>query len=110
MARECIDIEAPDQDAPCACGGCGWRGPARDLLQIEGCTLTPGDPSPAGRCPDEECESLAYLDRTVDRARDAGFEMLNLLRRICGREYVQAEFLAALDEARALLAKLDEGA
>jgi len=35
-------------------------GPGLDLVEIRDCVLTPGDPSPAGRCPD--CEALAYLD------------------------------------------------
>lgn len=54
---------------PCACGGCAWRGPAEDLAAIEECALDPGDPSPAGRCP--ECGTLAYPDRPQDRERDA---------------------------------------
>jgi hypothetical protein len=49
-----------EDNAPCECGdGCGWKGPAEALLEIEECILNAGDPSPAGRCP--ECEALAYV-------------------------------------------------
>jgi len=43
------------------CGGCEWIGFASELTAIEACSLTPGDASPAGRCP--ECGTLAYLER-----------------------------------------------
>lgn len=44
---------------PVICGGgCGWEGKQDDGANIEGCSLTPGDGSPACRCP--ECDSLAY--------------------------------------------------
>lgn len=41
------------------CGAdCGWRGRYDGGKPIEGASLTPGDPSPACRCP--ECDALAY--------------------------------------------------
>lgn len=43
----------------CACENCQWTGMASDLKPIDDCILTPGDASPAGRCP--ECETLAYV-------------------------------------------------
>lgn len=43
----------------CKCGSCEWTGVASILKPIDECVLTPGDPSPAGRCPD--CESLTYV-------------------------------------------------
>jgi hypothetical protein len=46
-------------DAHCTCG-CGWTGSAEDVANIQSCALTPGDPSPVGRCPD--CDALVYLD------------------------------------------------
>jgi len=52
-----IDLE---EGAACVCGSCDWVGVMEDLVEIRDCVLTPGDPSPAGRCPD--CEALAYLD------------------------------------------------
>lgn len=45
------------------CGGCEWQGFASSLTAIEDCSLTPGDPSPAGRCPD--CNTLSYVERQV---------------------------------------------
>jgi len=49
-----------DNDTPVSCGSCEWGGTASELLEIGDAILTPGDPSPAGRCP--ECESLAYVE------------------------------------------------
>jgi len=43
----------------CECFDCDWKGTAADLKDIGSAVLTPGDPSPAGRCP--ECEELVYL-------------------------------------------------
>lgn len=56
-------VEISYDDVPaqlqCRCGACPWVGTARSLCPIDSCSLTPGDPSPAGRCPD--CDALAYL-------------------------------------------------
>jgi hypothetical protein len=38
--------------------GCGWEGTFADVAEIGDCCLTPGDGSPAGRCP--ECDGLCY--------------------------------------------------
>lgn len=56
-----VEIDAPAPATPCKCDDRGWQGPFAALREIEGCSLTPGDPSPAGRCP--ECETLAYVAR-----------------------------------------------
>lgn len=61
---------------PAVCG-CGWSGSSGDLKDIKDCALDPGDPSPAGRCP--ECDSLAYLDRPKDRIQDAAKTMFETL-------------------------------
>jgi hypothetical protein len=55
---------------PCRCGACSatWR--YDQLSPIGDCSLTPGDASPAGRCADPGCDSLAYADRPMDRAMD----------------------------------------
>lgn len=45
--------------SPCSCSNCNWAGPAQDAQEIGSCALTPGDPSPVGRCP--ECDCLAYI-------------------------------------------------
>lgn len=44
----------------CTCSNCDWTGTADKLEPIGDAILTPGDPSPAGRCPD--CDCLAYVD------------------------------------------------
>lgn len=58
-------------------GGCGCDGPNRTLAEVAeigDCSLTPGDPSPAGRCPD--CDGLVYVDTPKARAMDAAPAML----------------------------------
>lgn len=45
-------------EARCECGNCEWQGRADETEEIGDCALTPGDPSPAGRCP--ECQALVY--------------------------------------------------
>jgi len=52
-----------DSGALIECNDCAWNGRAEDALPIVSCVLTPGDPSPAGRCP--MCESLAYIVKEV---------------------------------------------
>lgn len=53
-------IDEPAPETPCECSdGCQGPIPYSALSEIGDCSLTPGDPSPAGRCP--ECESLAYI-------------------------------------------------
>ena len=52
-------VDAPPGATPCACGDCDWSGPFSALAAIGDYTLTPGDPSPAGRCP--ACSTLAYV-------------------------------------------------
>jgi hypothetical protein len=58
-------------DAPnklnCKCGSCSWTGTALELKDIEGAALTPGDESPAGRCP--ECDALAYIGSDKDERK-----------------------------------------
>ena len=50
----------PKKPLKCRCDGCSWTGLTTALKEIGDCYLTPGDPSPAGRCP--KCESVAYID------------------------------------------------
>lgn len=52
-------VDGVDDNAPCACEDCGWKGAAVETKDIEDCVLTPGDQSPVGRCP--ECDTLAYI-------------------------------------------------
>lgn len=57
--RYVAEIEVVE-GTPCECD-CGWEGPAEELAEIGECALTPGDPSPAGRCP--KCDCLAYVQK-----------------------------------------------
>jgi hypothetical protein len=77
MAREIITIEESAPGLPV--WGCGCEGITTDtMLVCEDAILTPGDPCPAGRCP--ECMGLVYLDRPEDRVRDAAPDLLAALR------------------------------
>lgn len=108
---------------PCACGACDWKGAYDLLAPIGDCSLTPGDVSPAGRCP--ECDSLAYPVSAKDMAKDAAPRLLALLAKLTpyaeshaedwesGLEdgtYTDAagcqELRQAIGEARDLLAEL----
>jgi hypothetical protein len=54
-----VEMDEPSGDTPCRCDDCGWTGRFDQVAEIGGCSLTPGDASPAGRCP--ECDTLVYL-------------------------------------------------
>ncbi len=57
-------VEVEDAgDAASSCENCGWQGAASLTLDVEECSLTPGDSSPVGRCP--ECDGLVYLDKPL---------------------------------------------
>lgn len=106
-------IDDLEPNAPCKCGSCEWSGVFDDLDEIKDCSLTPGDASPAGRCP--ECESLVYPSRELDRARDSGPETLAALRAAVAFEGGQYESSARSDitppqwliEAREAIARID---
>lgn len=57
-------------NATCTCENCGWTGTAEQVCDVGDCSLTPGDASPVGRCP--ECDGLAYLDNTLRPQGRAG--------------------------------------
>lgn len=57
-------------DTPCRCGSCGAVARYDQLRPIGDCSLTPGDASPAGRCADPSCDSLAYPDQPEDGLRE----------------------------------------
>lgn len=67
-------IDQPHADTKCECGSCKWKGSYGALLEIGDCSLTPGDPSPAGRCP--QCETLAYI------VAQASNDLPNIIRRL----------------------------
>lgn len=56
-----IEFAAEPSTIACSCGDCDWKGTADKLEPIGDAVLTPGDASPAGRCP--ECDTLAYVDK-----------------------------------------------
>lgn len=63
-----VELNVPAHETPCKCTLCGWVGPLTDLLVIVSCSLTPGDPVPAGRC--QWCFALAIIvnaDNPYDR-------------------------------------------
>ena len=57
---ESIALDDPD-GAQCVCGNCGWQGGENALNPIKhfGQRVAPGEPCPAGECPD--CGALAHL-------------------------------------------------
>jgi len=61
-----IEFAGDPLEIDCECGSCDWKGKAAFVDPIEHAVLTPGDPSPAGRCP--ECGSLAYVSAKGDDA------------------------------------------
>lgn len=72
-------IDEPADDTPCACSDCGKKGLTfGDLMDIDDCELTPGDASPAGRCPN--CDSLAYVVTPKTIREDASEETLKALK------------------------------
>ena len=70
--------DTPADETKCECGVCGWTGYFGLLDDIDGCSLTPGDPSPAGRCP--ECDALAYVVTPKTLAADAAPDLLAALQ------------------------------
>lgn len=103
MSGRSIIIEEPSEELPATCDDCHWHGTAGELLEAEGAVLTPGDPSPAGRCP--VCETLAYLARPEDAERSAGPELAAALRALLKADearHITGEESAALLEARQL--------
>jgi len=54
-----VEITEPESTAACLCQSCHWTGSYAEVAEIGSCCLTPGDPSPAGRCP--KCSALVYV-------------------------------------------------
>jgi len=73
-----VDIDEPEDATVCECGSCNWQGRFSELTEIESCSLTPGDPSPAGRCP--ECDTIAYVVTEQTRLEGAAAELNAALR------------------------------
>lgn len=105
-----IDYGSDPRQLRCACGSCGWIGYAAALEPIESCSLTPGDASPAGRCPD--CSSLAYVAKLAPPAPFKTPVYLASGKFLCGAD---AELIATLrdhkpDEEAAMVRLINAGA
>lgn len=59
-----------DASKPTICGNCGWQGPASECDDISdyGERVYPGEPAPAGQCPD--CQALCHLQEPQDAPSD----------------------------------------
>ncbi len=53
-----VEMDEPSDDTVCGGCGCGWNDHFDKVAKIGSCSLTPGDASPAGRCP--KCDELVY--------------------------------------------------
>lgn len=96
MSGRTLYIEEHENDgAPCRCGSCDWRGTFAELNEVTDGALTAGDASPAGRCPDEDCDSFAYLNRPEDRAQDALRALIQLGVRPKGLDFASDRLLAS---------------
>ena len=96
----------------CACSTCNWRGAATLVKDVNRCSLTPGDASPAGRCP--KCENLAYPDTELHRAQANAEGLEVVLRRLIeldrklrnGKPGNPSEYEAVLKSGTTLLRKI----
>lgn len=82
-ARYNADIDHLKGAVPVSCGCCEWTGTYAETKEVGDCSLTPGDASPAGRCP--SCDSLCYPARRVDEERAFADEAFRLLRNMHAR-------------------------
>ncbi|PZR93542.1 MAG: hypothetical protein DI537_10525 [Stutzerimonas stutzeri] len=97
-----IALDAFDEATPVA--GSGIDGlTVADVTPIGDCALSPGDPSPVGRCP--ETGSLVYLDRDTDRIRSHAQEMFDLLVDMLSPGATSASVISTGRELLAVLGK-----
>jgi hypothetical protein len=80
MDHYVVEMDEPAAETPCECGGCPWTGPFSALSDIEGCALTPGDDSPAGRCP--ECDTLAYVATPAAKLKDSTPKLRAIIKQL----------------------------
>ncbi|MBP1297054.1 MULTISPECIES: hypothetical protein [Bradyrhizobium] len=108
-----IAFMGPPDQLVCCCSSCDWSGTAIECAEIDDCSLTPGDASPCGRCP--ECDSLAYLDGPLDRAKDRVERLLKIVRAFVNPVEVMHGIPVRLDlnalkgDAVKLLEEIDNG-
>lgn len=97
-------IEVEDAGtAPCSCDNCTWQGPANKTVEVKDCALSPGDPSPVGRCP--ECSGMTYLDAPI-RGISVNQQLLSLANEL--DEYLREIRAENLDGSEPELGKLLE--
>lgn len=72
MSTISISRHVEDQNAPCKCDNCDWRGPVSALGDIHDAEerLYPGETVPAGECP--ECGAFAHLE-----VKEGDFDFVN---------------------------------
>lgn len=64
-----VQMDFLPPETPVECGACDWKGTYAEVEEIDECSLTPGDPSPAGRCPHPQCVgALVYVIKEVSHA------------------------------------------
>lgn len=107
-----IDPE-PEPETTVECSNCEWRGTYANLSAadaIDEAHLTPGDPSPAGRCP--ECSALVYVVETPTPVPDTPLHHLIEGLQIIAKYDPDAEFAAEHDTfycgAEELLERMEE--
>jgi hypothetical protein len=92
------------------CEDCGFECRLDLVADIESCALTPGDPSPVGRCP--RCEALVYFvdprDEAIRSVLQALKELDDLINEPNGHDDYNKALIAASDKARAAIAKAEE--
>jgi hypothetical protein len=77
-----VEIDHFDPTTRVSGCGCKWCDSPEAIVKnvdpIDDCVLTPGDPSPVGRCP--ECGLLVYVEKAADVLHDAAPALLKALK------------------------------
>ncbi len=81
-----VELDEPEDDVVCVCGACDWEGTFADVADIGDCSLTPGDPSPAGRCPEEDCGALCYVQTEKTILADSAPGLLKAVNAVIQHE------------------------
>jgi len=105
MARDVIYVEECEAGLRVVGCGCDHHTTTDTMVTCDDAILTPGDPCPAGRCP--ECYGLVYLDRPEDRAALEAGRLLAAVRLLADPSVGETPFRAALTDLRAILARVD---
>jgi hypothetical protein len=100
-------------DSGCECPSCGWRGDKSSVREVGACVLTPGDASPAGRCP--KCMGLVYPEGKHQRQKLYAADLVLAVealvafdeRSMKGRTYDPKDYKAAIAVVKACLRKIE---